>query len=327
MSAPTNQAVLRRLYTGESLQQATQAVQQLASGQSPLPAAEDQAQERLEARVLLGLLEFRSVYTLYPLGISAVLPTPTTITLWVESEDRAAEILFNLLPSAGEDGEVSGVPGLRITRRLQTSIELGILDRQAHLRLAGLPSTVWRRAEAKAMTKWYNPEHLCWRTSPRDWTEAERGHQAMWDDESDHFVHVQHRAAWLGSGLLRRTGLLHTATNAYLVDGYRGSAYNLHRIVLRTSHVPGCGPGPQHMVAALTDLPFGLPLRLTRVRGDGDQDFTLSDKHGTALLELRASIEPPFRSFPSSLWRAVLHRLPARPPQPCPTGAPDDRKH
>ncbi|MFI1175766.1 hypothetical protein [Streptomyces melanogenes] len=53
----------RRRYTGESVQQARQATSSLPPGTSPIPAAAASAQQILEARVLLGLLECRNVYT------------------------------------------------------------------------------------------------------------------------------------------------------------------------------------------------------------------------------------------------------------------------
>ncbi|MGW6904806.1 hypothetical protein [Streptomyces sp. NPDC054940] len=100
MSAQTPDIALRRrCYTGESVQQARRATNSLPPGTSPIPAAADLSQQILEARVLLGLLECRNVYTRYPLGIIAVHPHLGGIALRVESVERAAEILFNLLPT------------------------------------------------------------------------------------------------------------------------------------------------------------------------------------------------------------------------------------
>lgn len=62
---------------------------------------------------------------------------------------------------------------------------------------------------------------------------------------------------------------------------------------------PHHGPGPRHIVAALTDPVFGLPMHLTRFRCDTNesygrfQQFALKDSADTALLDLRATIEPP----------------------------------
>ncbi|MGW6563903.1 hypothetical protein [Streptomyces sp. NPDC054975] len=147
---------LRRcLYTGESVQQARRAVDSLEPDTPPIPSADSPAQQHFEARVLLGLLEFRNLYTRYPLGITAVRPEPDGIALHVESEERAAEILFNLLPTyvSEEDHEVHGVPGLRITQRDRTASELRVLGEPTRLRLTGLPARLWRSAIARMLDK------------------------------------------------------------------------------------------------------------------------------------------------------------------------------
>lgn len=127
---------------------------------------------------------------------------------------------------------------------------------------------------------------------------------------------MQQRGAWLGSGLLRRAALLLTVANTFLLDGYCGAAFDVTRLVLRSSHVRDQGPGPHNIAAALLDPKFGLPLSLTRYRGDtdesycSDQQFVLKDTGNTAVLDLRASVERPPSSLPPELWRAILRRLP-----------------
>ncbi|WP_143668905.1 MULTISPECIES: hypothetical protein [unclassified Streptomyces] len=268
--------------------------------------------------MLLALLEFRNIYTRFPLGIASVHPEPHGIALAVESEERATELLFNLLPSYAEDHEVSGVPGLRITRRDQTAIELKVLGEPARVRLTGLPARLWRSAEASMLTKWIDPNsmQLCWLSSPRSWTVAERQHNAQWEDSSDHYVQVTKAGAWLSSGLLRRAALLHSVANTFLVDGYRGAAFDVERLVVRSSHAREQGPGPHHIVAALVDPVCGLPLSLQRFRGDtdencgADQQFTLGDVGRTAVLELRATVERPPSRLAPDLWQSILRRMP-----------------
>lgn len=303
---------------GESVQQARQAVDALQTGESPIPAAASSAQRLLEARVFVALLEFRNVCTRYPLGITAVHPEPDGIALGVESEERAAEILFNLLPSYVSDHEVHGVPGLRITHRDRTAIELQVPGEPARLRLTGLPSTVWRAAEARALSQWIDPDsmQLCWRSSPRTWTSAEQAHRAHWEDTNDHYVQVIRRGAWLGSGLLRRAALLHTVANPFMADGHRGAAFDVARLVLRSSHAREQVPGPHNIVAALVDPVCGLPLLLKRFRGDTDenfgrdQQFVLQDADKTAVLDLRATVERPPSSLAPELWQAIVRRMP-----------------
>ncbi|MER6305027.1 hypothetical protein [Streptomyces sp. NPDC001657] len=321
MNAYDQSVALRRpLYTGEGVQQARQAIDGLPAGASPIPVPAFEAQVRLEARVFLSLLENRNCYTRFPLGIAAMQPMSDGIALYVESEERAAEILFELLPALAPGGELHGLPGLRIVKRLRTAIELRVLDQPTRLRLSGLPARFWRSTEQTMLSKWIDPDamQLCWRAAPRTWTTAEREHLSQWEDDNDRFVQVQQRGSWLGSGLLRRAALLHTVANTFLADGYRGAAADVTRLVVRSSHVRDRGPGPQHIVAALLDPVFGLPLRLTRFRGDtdehygSDQHFVLEDPGKTALLDLRASIERPPSGLGPKLWEAILRRLPSQ---------------
>ncbi|MFD9427340.1 MULTISPECIES: hypothetical protein [unclassified Streptomyces] len=310
-------SLLRCRYTGESLQQARRAIDLLEPEVPPIPAAASGDQQYLEARVLVSLLESRNCYTRYPLGIAAVYPEPEGIALRVESEELASEILFNLLPTYVSDHEVHGVPGLRITQRDRTAVELRVLGTPTRLRLTGLPATLWRNAVAGMLDKWIdpNPTLLCWQSSPRVWTDAERAHHASWEDVNDDFTQVQRRGGWLGSGLLRRAGLLHMVSNTFFVDGYHGGG-DTARLVLRSSHVRGQWPGPHNIVAALAHPAFGLPLYLKRFRSDTDeccgrdQQFVLGDHGKTAILDLRTSSEQPGSRLKPELWQAILRRLP-----------------
>lgn len=311
-------ALRRRQYTGETFQQARRAIEGLTTGASPIPTPQSPAQERLEARVFLNLLEYRNLYTRYPLGIEAVQPAPDGIALRVESVEQAAEILFALLPAHAPGEGVHGVPGLRIVKRLHSAIDLQVLDQPARLRLRGLPSSLWRRAEEIMLTNWIDPGamQLCLRTAPKTWTSAEREHMTMWEDDSDPFIRRCLRGGWLGSALLRRVALLHTVANTYFVDGYRGSGLDAMRWVMRSSHAPQYGPGAQRLVAALLYPGYGVPLRLIRFRGDtdesygSDQHFVLEDSDKTARVELHASTERPSKSLSPGLWKSILRRIP-----------------
>lgn len=309
--------LLRCYYTGESVQQVHRAIGLLKPGTPPIPTAASFDQQFLEARVFVNLLEFRNCYTHYPLGIAAVNPEPNGITLQVESEERAAEILLNLLPTYVSDQEVHGVPGLRITRRELTAVELRVLGTSTRLRLAGLPATVWRKAVARMISKWIDPTpaFLCWKSSPRAWTEAESAHRARWEGPDDEFTQIQRRGAWLGSGMLRRAALLHRVSNTFFADGYQGGGETAV-LVLRTSHVRGQGPGPHNIVNALAHPVLGLPLHVKRFRGDTDekhyaeQHFILGDAGKTAVLDLRTESAGPGSRLDPELWQDILRRLP-----------------
>ncbi|MEU6171741.1 hypothetical protein ABZ832_07420 [Streptantibioticus parmotrematis] len=141
-----------------------------------------------------------------------------------------------------------------------------------------------------------------------EFIEALRGHarpraRATWTDPDDL--------------LLRRAALLHTVANTFFVDGYRGATSGKMRLVLRSSHVRTQGPGPHHIVAALTDPAFGLPLHLTRFRGDTDehyardQQFVLGDLGKTAVLDLQCETDRSPSGLKPELWQSILRRLPA----------------
>lgn len=319
MSAPHQHvALLRRLYTGKTVQQSRRAIAALPPDAAPIPDAVWQGQQRLESLVLLGLLEYRQIYTRYPLGIAAVQPESDGISLRVENEERAVEILFNLLPTYAAGQEVHGVPGLRIVRRNRTAVELCVLGEPTSLRLTGLPARIWRSAEGRTLDRWIDPNsmQLCWRSSPRAWTMPEYERHAQGEDESDSFMLRRQHGTWLGSGLLRRVALFHTVSNTFLLDGYQGDALRGTRLLLRFSQVREHGPGPHNIVAALMHPVFGLPLHLKRFRGDtdegrgGDQQFVLGDPNETAVLDLRASAERPPARLAPELWQVILRRLP-----------------
>ncbi|MEE1765262.1 hypothetical protein [Streptomyces sp. SP18BB07] len=125
------------------------------------------------------------------------------------------------------------------------------------------------------------------------------------------------RGAWLGSGLLRRAALLHTVANSFMADGYSGAAFDVARMVLRSSHTREQGPGPHNIVAALVDPVCGLPLRLKRFRGDtaenygSDQQFVLQDAAKTAVLDLQATVERPPPASPPTSGRPSSAACPA----------------
>ncbi|MGW3124562.1 hypothetical protein ACWDBW_46985 [Streptomyces sp. NPDC001107] len=73
------------------------------------------------------------------------------IELEVESEQREHEILRRILPSYERDGEVHGMPGLRIWQRTDNGIEIHQGGRATSARLTGLPASAWKRVEAQAL--------------------------------------------------------------------------------------------------------------------------------------------------------------------------------
>ncbi|ANZ38645.1 hypothetical protein BBK82_23865 [Lentzea guizhouensis] len=134
-------ADLRRTYTGENLSQAVPAVR---DGE-PLPDAATEAQQQLEAKVLLAACTAASVVQLMP---PASITTPTHVFRTVEPGDvvklhlapRAlGPLLFELLPRT-EGGYGMGVAGLT-HRQHRRSAELTAGD--ASVVLIGVDQDAW----------------------------------------------------------------------------------------------------------------------------------------------------------------------------------------
>lgn len=287
---------MRCCYTGESYQRAHDALAALRPGEPPIPCPAGAVQQQFEARVFAAVLEGRETANRYPLGIVEVHPAPGQVSLVVESEERAAELLFWLLPSYNAENGVIGIPGLRITSRATTSIELCQLGTGAALRLRGLPAASWRRAEQACIDKWLDLDGvvLCWRSSPKRWTRQERELQEERDSSDAPMARTWPAGAWLGSGLLRRLPLLHSVSTAHTADGYRGTHGTMMRWCLRLSHLPRQRFGAESLAGALSHHEFGLPVQLVRFSdeiGDSEDrghEFTLRDEARTARLEIRS---------------------------------------
>ncbi|MFD6989277.1 hypothetical protein [Streptomyces sp. NPDC059943] len=292
---------MRRCYTGESYQRARDALAALRPGEPPIPVPAEPVQQQFEARVLAAVLEGQESVNRYPLGIVAVYPASDQVSLVVESEERAAELLFWLLPSHNAENGVIGIPGLRITSRSITSIELRQLGTGAALHLRGLPAASWRRAEQVCIDKWVDPDRvmLCWRSSPKRWTRQERELQEERDSSGAPMARTWPAGAWLGSGLLRRLPLLHAVSTVHTADGYRGVHGTMMRWCLRLSHLPGQRFGAESLAGALSHHEFGLPVELVRFSGEiGEREsrgheFTLRDEARTARLEIRSTPSLP----------------------------------
>lgn len=147
----TRQARLARrriVYTNESFEQGYQALADLPDGAAPLPEADCRDQENLESDIFPLLLRGGS-YQEFPFGIRRTQPGTRTVRLEVESEQRAEEIIAALLPAHEPDGELGGIPGLRIHARSHRGIELHQPERQCSVWLTGLPSPAWHSIETR----------------------------------------------------------------------------------------------------------------------------------------------------------------------------------
>ncbi|MFD3932631.1 hypothetical protein [Streptomyces sp. NPDC058614] len=311
----------RRLYTNETYDQARS---QLRAGQPPIPAPSGE-QLRFEADLFHQILDSRYDFTAYPFGIRRVRPGIDTIELEVESEKRAHEILRTILPSYEPDGEVHGMPGLRIWQRTKNGIEIHQSGRATSAWLTGLPASVWKRAEADALDTILS--ELAWRPlwkGPDRWSEEELGFEQQWNmgEWSRNFQ----AGAWCTSGLLRRVALFHTIVPADYVGGYRGLGIRGYeglgpvRWCLDLDHRTGVKYRKQELVDALTDPEFGLPVaqahHLDAIYPPHEFGnwIRLDDEARTGLIELRFTTfnYPSLQQKTDPQYRAIVETIQTR---------------
>lgn len=206
MSRHANIIELRRRYTGETHQQAKEAVSRIrADGYIDWwPAATASDQVVLEARIFRILSSAETNFGFGPLMLTGVTPWPDCLVMHIRP-DALAAVLGALLPwslpdiATGTANDLWGVPGLRAhgrrdsitlyrpgaTGRILIPIPLGV----ASLLLDGLPNPF----EVDAAPLWQH--------SPSLVTPAE----AFWERE---IADSDGTVDWILSGLFRRAGLI-----------------------------------------------------------------------------------------------------------------------
>lgn len=286
-------ATARARYTGESYQQAHQAISALRAGSEPIPVPALE-QLRFEAHVFEELLDSRAEITSHPLGIITVRPLADSLHLRVDGEETAERLLNRLMPRwEPPDGDLHGVPGLRIRRPYTNAIELHRLGRPASVRLTGLPRRWWRLAERQLVADTLAVGHvLCWRDAPDGWTPREVDWNAEHYEGESSYARSWQRHMWLASGFLRRIALLHTVAECHAADGWSSLIKTPYRWCFDLAHSPDHPPRLAAMARALTHPVFGLHLRVAESWVPPDEalkngPLVLSDAAGTGELELR----------------------------------------
>ncbi|MFF3750574.1 hypothetical protein ACFYYH_08960 [Streptomyces sp. NPDC002018] len=278
----------RKIYTGETFEQAHQALAALPYGSSPLPAAGSRAQEEFESDVFLEVHRGAD-YREFPFGIRSTVPDAHTLRLKVESERQAELMLTFMLPVHGPEEEVGGVCGLRIRNHSRDGIEFHQPGRSCSLWMTGPPETAWRRIEAARLL------HVteigckpCWRCP--DWTEEELLHKATWG--SDSWTARFREGGWLTSGLLRRLPLFHTVAVPQAVSAWHGLGPGTAHWKMELDHLPASSYRVDELLEALTDPVFGLPFapnpsqRQHRTPEEGGTRVRLQDQSKTGVLEM-----------------------------------------
>ncbi|TGZ12358.1 hypothetical protein DV517_74530 [Streptomyces sp. S816] len=287
-------ATRRQQYTNESYNRARSL---LRPGQPPIPDADCDEQRNFEADLFHQLLESNRDFTAYPIGIRRVSPQPDTIELVVESDQRARRLLSWLLPCYEPDGEVHGVPGLRIRQRTTRGVELHLVGQRTSVWLTGPHHEVWKSAESETL------EHVVdigwkvlWR-GPERWSSEEIAFEYQWN--RGEWARQFRAGAWSASGLLRRLGAFHTLTAADAVTGYKGLPINGYegsgpvRWCLDVIHRSGTRRRKHDLIEALTDAEFGLPVSLAEHLDaiyppeSMENWIRLDDEARTGLIELR----------------------------------------
>ncbi|GAA5705633.1 hypothetical protein AQJ43_36355 [Streptomyces avermitilis] len=287
-------AARRQQYTNETYQQARNL---LRPGRPPIPDADCDKQRNFEADLFHQLIESNRDFTAYPFGIRRVSPKPDTIELVVESEQRARRLLSWLLPCYEPGGEVHGVLGLRIRQRTVRGVELHLAGQRTSVWLTGPHRDVWKSAENESL------EHVAdlgwkalWR-GPEHWSAEEVAFEHEWN--TGEWTRQFRAGAWSASGLLRRLGLFRTLTAADAVTGYKGLGINGYdgsgpvRWCLDIIHRSGIRHRKQHLIEAITDPEFGLPVsradHLDAIYPPETMEnwIRLDDEARTGLIELR----------------------------------------
>ncbi|MET8516899.1 hypothetical protein [Streptomyces sp. NPDC005077] len=316
-------ATRRQLYTNESYQQAKSL---LRPGRAPIPAADCADQRIFEATLFHEVLDSYTDFSAYPFGIRRVCPQPDTIDLVIEGEQRAARLLSRVLPSYEPDGEVHGIPGLRIRQRNHRGVEVHIAGQRTSAWLTGQPLEVFKRAETESLeraadTGW----KALWR-GPEQWSAEELAFEQRWNTGA--WERQFGAGAWSASGVLRRIGLFHTLTAADAVTGYKGLGINGYdgsgpvRWCLDIIHRSGVRYQKQPLIEAMTDPVFGLPVARARHLDaiyppeQMENWIRLDDEARTGLIELRfttctyeqlqsVSCPPRYRTIAEAVERRV----------------------
>ncbi|MEV0192241.1 hypothetical protein AB0I39_27370 [Kitasatospora purpeofusca] len=233
----------------------------------PLNSAVAPEQEILEHQVL-ARLKGGSLYSAHPIGIAwtRTLPGRTLVHLDPAAVmdkaryDAFERVLQELLPhrSPGEEvrENVGGLPGLRVA---------GIDDTGLHLTLAHHPG---------ARLVLTGPSGAGWteRLTARHTDLAEAGHRPLWNlpalspSEQQYLEDFPQRSwTWVGSGLLRRVGLLSRVSTAYSTHYWeRGDG----TLSVWLQHQHPALPAHDRLIRYLTDPVQGMSVRVEREHCD-----------------------------------------------------------
>lgn len=198
----------------------------------------------------------------HPLGIAGVVLTEPEPVVMLDSHttlsngsaySMAGYAVESLLPSIASDSELCGALGLRVACVTGPDMVLTKTSGDSSLRLRGRPGTNWQ-TELARHERWLRGRDArpLWDEPRLTVREAEDLRQSPWAD-------VHPGMSWIGSSLLRRVALFHTASNAYSTRSWQSDKW-----VFELDTVRGVPAEHNEFLDALMDTKWGLPLRVVQ---------------------------------------------------------------
>lgn len=286
----TKRARTRSTYTGEAFAHAKRAVQQ-CSPRQPIPVA-TASQAVLESRIMKHLCK-GSAWWAHPVGIKCVVIHSDRIVLVLDNHTVLAgghKYLMStyaaehLLPFAESDVQVHGPIGLRVA---------SIASRDLHVKLVGTDSRVVLRA-----TKGTNWRQLL---AERSRLCRADGLVPLWQEvgltsyerrDLSAFSHLKSEddeLSWIGSGILRRIGLLYTSSTAFSARSWISDSQ--WKFELDTSYLVPINH--TLLIERLTDLRWGPGFAVLRYHCSCHMAATRDPRHDLTCTYYLGSIEDP----------------------------------
>ncbi|MFB8276968.1 hypothetical protein [Nocardia colli] len=249
----------RRNYTGESYRDLRDYA--ALDNTRPIPVATGK-QSWLESEIFREVTELRE-WTAHPLGIARVRINPdNSLIVYLDShiQTRRGTIyscssfaVDNLLPFIRPDGELSGIPGLRVAAVDGRDLVVSLVDSRCRVTVRGVAGTRWTDHITELET-WLKAENL-----PRCWSSpTSTSHERDFQQEVPRTMSHRRDLAWLGSALLRRIALFETTSTAFCTKDWVTAGTWFFE--LSTRH--DVQIDHDAFISKLTDPVWGLPMRV-----------------------------------------------------------------
>ncbi|GLX96761.1 hypothetical protein [Herbidospora sp. NBRC 101105] len=266
-------ARIRKTFTGESAQHAQE---QLLSSAELIPAATDR-QAALESQVMLSLGGGRE-YWAHPLGIASVLPFKNRIIIILDGATQSYGQPFEMnlhaaqlvLPYAEPEIQVNGVIGLRVSGMSGRDLSLTHLERGGEVILRGVKGTRWHEILSELKDN-YREAGLV----PLWHLDKQSRHEIDHENAYRKIVNYGTVISWLGSGLLRRVALWHTASTAYTTSSWKSDG----DWVFELDSYYGIGNDHGKFLSLLMDAKWGIDLKVEKYTCECKAPWSSSPYH------------------------------------------------